>query len=56
MSAAPAPSSGTSKSCTWQVMIEGSTSATKPPPARTILAAFDAAAMTLGSSTTIGTM
>ena len=35
-------------------MSGGSASATKPPPARTIFAALDAAATTLGSSTTIG--
>ena len=42
-------------SWTWLIMIGASTSAEKPPPARTIFAAFDAAATTLGSSTTIGT-
>jgi hypothetical protein len=35
-------------------MIGASVSAVKPPPLRTILAALDAAATTLGSSTTIG--
>ena len=36
-------------------MIGSSASAMNPPPARTIRAAFDAAAMTDGSSTAIGT-
>ena len=35
-------------------MAPGSASATKPPPARATRAAFDAAAITDGSSTTIG--
>ena len=40
---------------TWAVMIGSSASATKPPPSRTMRAAFDAAAITDGSSTAIGT-
>jgi hypothetical protein len=47
--------SGTSHSWTWPIMTERDTSARKPPPARTILAALDAAATTDGSSITIGT-
>ena len=44
----------TSRSCTCAIMSGGSASAVKPPPSRTIFAAFDAAATTLGSSMTIG--
>ena len=47
--------SRTSRTWICAIISGGSTSATKPPPARTILAAFDAAATTLGSSMTIGT-
>ncbi len=38
----------------WLIISGASISAVKPPPARTIFAAFEAAATTLGSSTTIG--
>jgi hypothetical protein len=37
------------------VISESSASAEKPPPSRTMRAAFEAAAMTEGSSTAIGT-
>ena len=40
---------------TCAVMIGSSASAWKPPPSRTMRAAFDAAAITEGSSTAIGT-
>ncbi len=50
-----APGSGTSKTCTWLVISSSIISAQNPPPARTMRAALDAAAITLGSSTTIGT-
>ena len=47
--------SRTASSCTCEIMIGSSASATKPPPSRIIFAAFEAAAMTLGSSTHMGT-
>jgi hypothetical protein len=39
----------------WPVTIGGATCAVKPPEARTMRAAFEAAATTDGSSTTMGT-
>ena len=54
-SAAVAPAgSATSRNSTCAIMIDSSVSATKPPPARAIRAAFEAAAMTDGSSTAMG--
>ena len=54
-SAAPA-GSGTWTSWIWPIIAPASASATKPPPARATRAAFEAAAITDGSSTTMGTM
>ena len=53
--AADASGSATSTISICAVMTGSSASATKPPPSRTMRAAFDAAAITDGSSTAIGT-
>ncbi len=50
-----AATSGTSNSWTWLVIRSSIISAWKPPLTRTMRAALLAAAITLGSSTTIGT-
>ena len=52
---AAAATSSTFVSWIWLIIKGASTSAWNPPPLRIIFAAFDAAATTLGSSTTIGT-
>jgi hypothetical protein len=44
-----------SVSCTCPIISDSTTLARKPPPFLTMRAAFEAAAITLGSSTTIGT-
>ena len=49
-----APDRARCTSWIWPIMAPGSASAAKPPPARATSAAFEAAAMTDGSSTTIG--
>jgi hypothetical protein len=46
--------SATSRSSTCVVMTDSSASAEKPPPSRTMRAAFEAAAITDGSSTAMG--
>ena len=52
--AAPASASARSVSWIWPITTGAETSAWKPPPARTMRAALDAAATTDGSSIAIG--
>jgi hypothetical protein len=47
--------SGTPTISTWAVITGSSASAWNPPPTRTMRAALEAAAITDGSSTAIGT-
>ena len=54
MRARAAAGSATPTSSICAVMTGSSASARKPPPSRTMRAAFDAAAITDGSSTAIG--